>query len=72
MRIEWSRPAYHTVVQILEHPVYAGAYVFGTAVVDGRARKTEGHSKPMKDWSVLLRDHHPGYSRGISSRSIKG
>lgn len=66
IRIEWSRPAYHTVVQILEHPVYAGAYVFGrttqrTAVVDGRARKTEGHSKPMKDWSVLLRDHHPGY-----------
>ncbi|MEX3968676.1 recombinase family protein [Paraburkholderia sp. EG286B] len=66
IRIEWSRPAYHTVVQILEHPVYAGAYVFGrttqrTAVVDGRARKTDGHSKPMKDWSVLLRDHHPGY-----------
>ena len=66
IRIEWSRPAYHTVVQILEHPVYARAYVFGrttqrTAVVDGQARKTEGHSKPMKDWSVLLRDHHPGY-----------
>lgn len=65
-RIEWRRPAYHTVVQLLEHPVYAGAYVFGrttqrTAVVEGRARKTDGHSKPMKDWNVLLRDHHPGY-----------
>src|SRR5262249_586975 len=66
IRVEESRPAYVTLVQILEHPVYAGAYVLGrttqrTAVIYGRARKTESHSKPMKDWSVLLRDHHPGY-----------
>src|ERR1700724_1259135 len=57
---------YHTVLQILRHPVYAGAYVFGrttqrTRIVDGRARKTTGHSKPMAGWNVLLRDHHPGY-----------
>jgi hypothetical protein len=30
-------------------------------MVDGRARKTTGHSKPMSAWNVLLRDHHPGY-----------
>lgn len=65
-RIEWRPAAYHTVLQILRHPIYAGAYVFGrtsqrTRVVDGRARKTEGHSKPMAAWNVLLRDHHPGY-----------
>ena len=30
-------------------------------VVDGRARKTEGHAKPRTEWNVLLRDHHPGY-----------
>jgi DNA invertase Pin-like site-specific DNA recombinase len=65
-RIEWRPAAYHTVLQILRHPVYAGAYVFGrrcdrTRVVDGRARKTTGHSKPMTSWNVLLRDHHPGY-----------
>ena len=64
--IEWRPAAYHTVLQILRHPIYAGAYVFGrtcdrTCVVDGRARKTTGHSKPMKAWNVLLRDHHPGY-----------
>jgi hypothetical protein len=46
--------------------MYAGAYVFGrtanrTTVVDGRARKTTGHRKPMSTWNVLLRDHHPGY-----------
>jgi DNA invertase Pin-like site-specific DNA recombinase len=65
-KIEWRPAAYHTVLQILRHPVYAGAYVFGRTtqrirVVDGRARKTTGHSKPMAAWNVLLRDHHPGY-----------
>src|SRR6266404_9075651 len=65
-KIEWRPTAYHTVLQILRHPVYAGAYVFGrttqrTRIVDGRARKTTGHSKPMSAWNVLLRDHHPGY-----------
>ena len=65
-KIEWRPAAYHTVLQILRHPVYAGAYVFGrttqrTRIVDGRARKTTGHSKPMAAWNVLLRDHHLGY-----------
>ena len=54
------------MLQILRHPIYAGAYVFGrttqrTRIVDGRARKSTGHSKPMAAWNVLLRDHHPGY-----------
>jgi len=65
-KIEWRPAAYHTVLMILRHPVYAGAYVFGrttqrTRIVDGRARKTTGHTKPMAAWNVLLRDHHPGY-----------
>ena len=65
-KIEWRPAAYHTVLQILRHPVYAGAYVFGrttqrTRIVEGRARKTTGHSKPMAAWNVLLRDHHLGY-----------
>ncbi len=65
-KIEWRRAAYHSVLQVLRHPMYAGAYVFGrttnrTTVVEGRARKTTGHSKPMSAWNVLLRDHHPGY-----------
>lgn len=64
--IGWRSPAYHNVLAILRHPVYAGAYVFGRKgqrreIVDGRARKTDGHAKPRSEWSVLLRDHHPGY-----------
>ena len=65
-RIEWRAPAYHTVAQVLKHPMYAGAYVFGrttqrTQIIDGRARKSVGHHKPMGDWNVLIREHHPGY-----------
>ena len=65
-RIGWHYPAYHNVVSMLKHPLYAGAYVFGrttnrTKVIEGRARKSTGHKKPMQAWSVLLKDHHPGY-----------
>jgi len=66
-RIEWRQPAYHMVLHILQHPMYAGAYVFGrttqrTEVMDGRARKSAGHAKPMAAWNVLIRQHHPGYN----------
>jgi hypothetical protein len=65
-RIVWKPPAYHTVLQVLQNPVYAGAYAFGrrgqrTTVKEGRARKTDGHSRPMSEWLVLLKDNHPGY-----------
>lgn len=65
-RIEWRAPAYHTVLEILQHPVYAGAYVFGrttqrTTIIEGRAKKTVGHKKPMPEWNVLIRDHHSCY-----------
>lgn len=65
-RIGWHYPAYHNVVSMLKHPLYGGAYVFGrttnrTKVIEGRARKSTGHKKPMQAWSVLLKDHHPGY-----------
>lgn len=65
-RIAWQAPAYHNLVEMMQNPIYAGAYVFGrrtnrTRLVDGRAKKTEGHRKPMHAWNVLLRDHHAGY-----------
>jgi DNA invertase Pin-like site-specific DNA recombinase len=65
-KVTWRPAAYHTVVQILHNPIYAGAYVFARRgnrirVVDGRARKTSGHERPMADWGSLLRDNHEGY-----------
>ena len=65
-RIEWRKPAYHSIVQVLHNPLYAGAYAFGrrggrTRLVDGRAMKTTGHYKAITEWNVLIRDHHEGY-----------
>lgn len=65
-KIAWKPPAYHTVLQVLQNPIYAGAYVFGrhgqrTTVKEGRARKTNGHSRPISEWLVLLKDNHAGY-----------
>jgi DNA invertase Pin-like site-specific DNA recombinase len=64
--VAWRTPSYHNVLQFLQHPIYAGAYVFGrkatiTKVVDGRARKINGVRKPLSEWNVLIRDNHQGY-----------
>jgi DNA invertase Pin-like site-specific DNA recombinase len=65
-KLIWKAPAYHSVMQILHNPLYAGAYAFGRRthrmrMVDGRARKVSGFDKPRDEWNVLLRDSHPGY-----------
>jgi Recombinase/Recombinase zinc beta ribbon domain len=64
--VVWKLPVYNTIWHMVRNPMYAGAYAFGktesrTKVVDGRARKSDGHSKPVDTWMVLLRDHHSGY-----------
>ena len=56
--IEWKLPVYNTIWHMLRNPMYAGAYAFGktesrTKVVDGRARKSEGHLKPFDDMDGL-------------------
>lgn len=65
-KLAWKAPAYHSVMQILHNPLYAGAYAYGrkaqrTRIIDGRARKVSGFDKPLEEWNVLLRDNHPGY-----------
>src|SRR5689334_16955077 len=63
---EWTPIRYRNVISVLKNPFYAGAYAYGkseqrTALVDGRLRKTYGHSKPLEAYEVLLKDHHEGY-----------
>jgi DNA invertase Pin-like site-specific DNA recombinase len=65
-RVSWKPARYSTILKIVSNPIYAGAYAFGktevrTSVVNGRARKTEGHQKPRESWAVLIKDHHAGY-----------
>ncbi len=65
-RVVWKLPVYNNVLALLTNPLYAGAYAYGrretrTRVVEGQTRKTEGHPKPLSEWTALIRDHHPGY-----------
>jgi excisionase family DNA binding protein len=65
-RIEWLPIRYRNVIAVLKNPFYAGVYVYGksekrTTIVDGRARKSYGHGKPMGTWEVMIKDHHEGY-----------
>jgi excisionase family DNA binding protein len=63
---EWTAIRYRNVISVLKNPFYAGVYAYGkgekrTEIVDGRARKSYGHRKPLEEWEVLLKDHHEGY-----------
>lgn len=65
-KVTWELPRYGTLFKMLTNAQYAGAYVFGktgtrTHVVEGKAHKTGGHAKLRDKWTVLIRDHHPGY-----------
>src|SRR4030088_846332 len=63
---EWMPIRYRNVIAVLKNPFYAGVYVYGksekrTAIVDGRARRSYGHGKPIGTWEVMIKDHHEGY-----------
>lgn len=60
--IEWRRPSYAAVYQILKHPIYAGAYTYGkhqrTHLPDG---SVVTRRVPLERWAVLIHDAHPAY-----------
>ena len=63
---DWTPIRYRNVISVLKNPFYAGAYAYGksekrTEIVEGRARKSYGHGRPLEEWEVLLKDHHEGY-----------
>jgi DNA invertase Pin-like site-specific DNA recombinase len=63
---EWAPIRYRNVITALKNPFYAGVYAYGksenrTEIVDGRARKTYGHHRPLAECEILLKDHHEGY-----------
>ena len=69
---DWTPIRYRNVIAVLKNR-FAGAYAYGKsetrlAIVDGRARKTYGHGKPLEAWEVLLKDHHEGYIDWATSR----
>src|ERR1700680_1242225 len=63
---EWRPIRYRNIISILKNPFYAGVYAYGksekrSTIVDGRARKSYAHRKPMGAWEVFIQDHHEGY-----------
>ncbi len=64
--ITWVEPTYHAVHNVLTHPAYAGAYVFGKTRqrrhldADGVLR-VRRHKLPQGEWEVLITDHHRGF-----------
>ena len=64
--IEWGLPTQSNVRAIIKNPIYAGAYAFGrhrTEVIwkDNKLVKRQGLFLPVKDWKVLIPDHHERY-----------
>jgi len=63
---EWAPVRYRNVICLLKNPFYAGVYAYGksekqTILIDGRARRSYGRSKPFGTWEVMIKDHHEGY-----------
>jgi DNA invertase Pin-like site-specific DNA recombinase len=62
-QLQWRRPHRGTLRNMLDHPMYAGAYVHGRT----RCKKTpEGRRSQLRQsspgsWIVLLRDRYPAY-----------
>ncbi len=64
--IRWIVPTYTAIHHVLTNPVYAGAYIYGRSrseryvdeqgVIRKRIRRL-----PLKEWTVLIPDHHPGF-----------
>jgi len=62
----WLPIRYRNVMSVLKNPFYAGVYVYGksekrTSLVEGRARRSYGHSKPAGTCDVFIKDHHEIY-----------
>ena len=73
---EWTPIRYRSVMSILKNPFYAGAYAYGksqkrTALIEGRARTTYKHRKPIDQWEVIIKEHHEGYIEWSELNAIK-
>lgn len=64
--IVWMPAKVGSVLNILQNPAYAGAYVYGKSKTDLTRRKAGTSNSgivrvPMEQWEVCLKDHYPAY-----------
>lgn len=61
-QLEWRRPNQAAIQNMLTHPVYAGAYVFGRSCQSQKRKQQKRPSRlSQNEWLVLLRDRFPAY-----------
>ncbi len=65
-QLEWRRPCSNTLLNMLHHPMYAGAYTHGRHPIDPRRkipgrRRTGRTAPPMEAWEVVRKDDLPAY-----------
>jgi DNA invertase Pin-like site-specific DNA recombinase len=65
-QLQWRRPCHRTLLNMLHHPMYAGAYTHGRQRIDPRrkvpGRRSTGRTTvPMEEWDVLRKDDLPAY-----------
>jgi DNA invertase Pin-like site-specific DNA recombinase len=63
-QLDWRRPSFCTLANVLAHPIYAGAYSFGRQSADPRRKYSSTLPRPsasMEQWKVLHRDRLPAY-----------
>src|SRR5207237_9589649 len=64
--LEWRHTTMTSIRQLLQHPMYAGAYAYGrrsrlrVRTATGE-RTRQGNWLPMEQWRVLKRDRLPAY-----------
>jgi DNA invertase Pin-like site-specific DNA recombinase len=64
--VRWVVPTYHAIHGVLIHPCYAGAYTYGRTrferyIDDQGNMRSRSRRLPRDQWTVLIRDHHPGF-----------
>jgi hypothetical protein len=65
-KVIWQVPRSRTLFNMLLHPIYAGAYVWGRRTtqveyIEGELVKRTNVKRPAGEALVCIRDHHPAY-----------
>lgn len=65
-QLVWRRPNRMTLQNLLKHPLYAGAYIYGRRQDDSRRKRAEQPRSgrvvmQRADWHAFLPDHAPAY-----------
>lgn len=64
--VRWQAPRYHSLLSLLQNPVYAGAYAYGRTrtqvhLAEGRKQVSRHKQRAPSEWRVLIQEHHEGY-----------